>query len=850
MNTQKIRNDSKLKEEKEDNLHLKVNKNIDFENFFENSITVSEIENKENEQKKFYLNDEDNNINNIENSINNDINLEDQSINELNKEIKKSKNNNFKKKITKEDLNNIPLPIFSCIYCSNDYISFKHLSNEKLSSKYYIQTSIYDMKILDKLIQKKPLIDQYNQNSQIIDIIIKNTEYLKKYYSTKDSMAFFNNKKYKSFYINNNLKIKNFFLKKFENFIIKKKNKDLTNKKITGNKYTNKNISYNKLSFHNNNSNSIVNDNCNNLLGNIKNNNNTFGTGTCQGTGSYSLSNNIISFSLNNNDNNNNNININMNNVNNILCFNNLNILENIMEKIEKNEESENDEEGGEEFLNIFGNESQIQNKINKNNISFEDKFYDIWNPNITTINDEIENVNEIKVDEIKENNNNINNDFNILNNPLKNEKNSKNDFSKIKNNFHINNNNYGKNVNNKLSINKIGKIEKIENNNLQKIYSDRRINEIKQLFNYSHTSYLNNNILKNKKINIKKKEVNKINFDLNKNNENQNKNNIDYPISKDYFKNNLFKFKSFYMNKNRKNINNNNNNNSNKNLLHYFNNKKSTNIDNAESLYHTKDLNKENEKSKKKENEKIKNMTISTCNQEPKNLLFLLKYPKTTSHSNKINQKIININVSSPKIIKKPFSSYKNSKNNENFILIKPQERLRNATSRVKKSVDKDKLNFNYIISDFYENNIKIHNSRNYISKRRAILDKNKNNYGNMIKSNSFLMNGQLKEKKSNNSSCTNFQINFSKIFFKNKANEKINELMKKINKNNNYKININDFAFSNNKKAKEIKDIKEIRKNAQKLNINMHVPLINKRSTSVTRPLMQKKNMIKLKI
>ena len=72
----------------------------------------------------------------------------------------------------------------------------------------------------------------------------------------------------------------------------------------------------------------------------------------------------------------------------------------------------------------------------------------------------------------------------------------------------------------------------------------------------------------------------------------------------------------------------------------------------------------------------------------------------------------------------------------------------------------------------------------------------------------------------------------------------------MKKINKKNNYKININDFAFSNNKKAKEIKDIIEIRKNVQILNMNMPVPLINKRSASVSRRLMQKKGMIKLKI
>ena len=839
MNMQKIKNDLKLKEEEEDEYNSKENKNKDFKNFFENSITISEIENKENVQKKFYINDEENNLNNIENSINNDsnINLDDQSINELNREMKKNKNNNFKKKITKEDLNNIPLPIFSCIYCSNDYISFKHLSNEQLSSKYYIQTSIYDMKILDKLIQKKPLIDQYNQNSKLLDIIIKNTEYLKKYYSLKDSFVFFNNEKYKSFYLNNNLKIKNFFLKKFENFIIRKKNKDLTNKKITGNKNTNKNISYNKLSFHNNNSNSIVNDNYNNLLGNIKNNNNnTFGTGTCQGTGSYSLSNNIISLSLNNNDNNNN---INSNNINNILYFNNLNILENIMEKIEKNEESENDEEGGEEFLNIFGNESQIQNKINKNNITFENKFYDIWNPNITVIDDE--NQNEKKINEINNDSNNINNS------QLKKEKNI---HSKIKNNFDMHKNNDSLNINNKLLD--INKIEKIENNNLQKIYSDRRINEIKKLFNnYSHTSYLNNNILKNKKINIKTKEVNNINFDLNKNNENQNKNNIDNPITNDYFKNNLFKFKSFYMNKNRKNLlHSNSNNNTNKNLLNLFNNyKKSTYLDNAESLCHTKDINKEKEQSNKKENEKIKNMTISTSNQESKNLLFLLKYPKTTYHSNKINQKIININVASPKI-KKPFSSYKNSKNNDNYFLVKPQQRIRNATSRVKKSVEKDNLNFNYIISDFYENNIKIHNSRNYISKRRDILDKNKNNFGNLIKSNSFLMNGgQLNEKKNSNSSCTNFQINISKIFFKNKTNEKLNELMKKINKINTYKININDFAFSN-KKSKNIKGLKEIKENSKKLNINMNVPLINKRSTSVTRSIMQKKNMIKLKI
>ena len=53
------------------------------------------------------------------------------------KEIIPSEPNNNKnkkhKKLNKEDLNNTPLPIFSCIYCSNENVSFSHLSREILS---------------------------------------------------------------------------------------------------------------------------------------------------------------------------------------------------------------------------------------------------------------------------------------------------------------------------------------------------------------------------------------------------------------------------------------------------------------------------------------------------------------------------------------------------------------------------------------------------------------------------------------------------------------------------------------------------------------------------------------------
>ena len=318
MNTNSIEEINKIKE---DSINITGKDKSNIQLYFESSMNISEIEGKENERTNKNIIKE----NDIDNSLNSYIYLDNLSIHQLHKDININiKNeNNIKKKLTKEDLDNIPLPIFSCIYCSNDYISFRHLSNEILSYKYYNETSIYDMKILNKIINYQPIIDQYNNNFKLLDIIIKNTDYLKKYYSKQNCLTFYNSEEYKKFFLANNLKIKNLLLQKCENFIIRKKNKDLTNKRINSNKYINRNISYNRLSFHNNN-NSIGKDNFDKIFGNIKNNNNTIVTGT----GTHSSLNNIVSFSLNNNDNNN----------NNNLYFNNINIMENIMEKIEKNE--------------------------------------------------------------------------------------------------------------------------------------------------------------------------------------------------------------------------------------------------------------------------------------------------------------------------------------------------------------------------------------------------------------------------------------------------------------------------------------------------------------------------------
>ena len=143
-----------------DNLKIKVNKSNSFQNYFQNSI--SEIENSKNEpRKQLILNEETIK----DHSICSYINLDEPSFIQVKKSKNENENNNIKKKLTKEDLDNIPLPIFSCIYCSNDHLSFNHLSNEVLSEKYYNQTSIYDMKLLEKLIQNIQYLNHLYYNS-------------------------------------------------------------------------------------------------------------------------------------------------------------------------------------------------------------------------------------------------------------------------------------------------------------------------------------------------------------------------------------------------------------------------------------------------------------------------------------------------------------------------------------------------------------------------------------------------------------------------------------------------------------------------------------------------------------
>ena len=90
------------------------------------------------------------------------------------------------KKRNKDELNLTPLPIFSCIYCSNDKIAFSHLSMEILSDKYLFQTSNYDIQELNKLMNDS-LIEKDIQNDKLIKIIIEHSDYLKKNFSKEES---------------------------------------------------------------------------------------------------------------------------------------------------------------------------------------------------------------------------------------------------------------------------------------------------------------------------------------------------------------------------------------------------------------------------------------------------------------------------------------------------------------------------------------------------------------------------------------------------------------------------------------------------------------------------------------
>ena len=360
--------------------------------------------------------------------INIDVNTNTLSNNLKSKMVSEDISKKFTKKLTREELDNIPLPVFSCIYCSNLTIAVKHLSQEIITNKYLFQASIYDIEDINKLIIYQPLIDRDNKNEKLHDIIIKSTEYLFCSYNKENLQNFFSTKNYIDICNNELNNNKKYFTQKIEESIVKKK-KDFYFKGI---KNIPKNSINNRCLF--NSTNSLIN-NCNALSGfvesipvNINNYNYNYITNKNNNTNNSNLSLNFNSISLNNNEFGN-------------LCkdahTNNNNLLVSIVEHIENNNENQNELEDKEEFMDLLelDEEKEKEKKISKENISWDKNYYDIWNPDISDVedndnsenNDFVDNYFKCEVNDFKNN---------LINNYNTNKKNSGNVFINKKRKF------------------------------------------------------------------------------------------------------------------------------------------------------------------------------------------------------------------------------------------------------------------------------------------------------------------------------------------------------------------------------------------------------------------------------
>ena len=278
------------------------------------------------------------------------------------------------KKITKEDLNNIPLPVFSCIYCSNDIIAFRHLIQEIITNKYLFQTSVYDIRDINKLIICQPIIDKDDKNEKLLNIIIKNTEYIQTNYTYEKIKTFFKSKIFNELCQKELMNNKKYFTQRIEESIVKKK-KDFYFKGI--NKIP-KNSLNNRCLF--NSTNSLIN-NYNSLSGFVETipTNNNINIGKNNNTNNSNISINFNSISLNNNE------------TGNYIVKDNNNLLVSIVEHIENNIECTNEIDDKEEIMDFF--DLDIKRKITKENIIWENNYYDIWNPVISD--DDIEENND-----------------------------------------------------------------------------------------------------------------------------------------------------------------------------------------------------------------------------------------------------------------------------------------------------------------------------------------------------------------------------------------------------------------------------------------------------------------------
>ena len=434
---------------------------------------------------------------------NDEINL-DVNTNEVKKlKIKRAEEDiskRYTRKLTKEEMDNIPLPVFSCIYCSNMVVAFKHLSQEIVTNKYLFQTSIYDLKDINKLIIYQPLIDKDKKNEKLLNIIIKSTEYIYYNYTKENIKNFFSSKNYLDICNNELINNKKYLTQKIEDSIVKKK-KDFYFKGI---KNIPKNSINNRCLF--NSTNSLIN-NYNALSGFVENNNNNinnnYNINKNNNTNNSNLSLNFNSISLNNNE------------LGNGLYKDNNNLLVSIVEHIENNNEGQNELEDKEEFIDLL--ELDEQKKISKENLIWDDNYFDIWNPTFSDVDSNNDNIINNNNDFINEdigenyfkcevNDNNLNNKNIFINRKrryIKNvtRKNMKNFNNEGKSDYKLkvnllkpktSNNSFNFNLTQKLSVSQLKSFGSTNNStmiNLDndfKMKSNNNFNNIKDISNNS----------------------------------------------------------------------------------------------------------------------------------------------------------------------------------------------------------------------------------------------------------------------------------------------------------------------------------------------------------------------------
>ena len=266
------------------------------------------------------------------------------------KSVKKS----YKKKKTKEDLDNTPLPIFNCIYCTDAKIVFNHYINNYLSDNYLFLTSIYDMNCLNKLIINQPLIDNGEENEKLLNLIVKNTEYLIKYVPKEFNESYFKSNLFKNLCMKNSLENTKQIRQNIINNITNQRKEIFLkgNNKISNN--NNNKYLFNTTSTFANNL-TLINENIETV------------SKYCINTNISSNSINFIYLSMNNNE---------------CITINNKenNILHIIDENIEKKEDNINCFEDKDELIDIIKFDIK---KISKNDIKWDNECYNIWEPKI-----------------------------------------------------------------------------------------------------------------------------------------------------------------------------------------------------------------------------------------------------------------------------------------------------------------------------------------------------------------------------------------------------------------------------------------------------------------------------------